>query len=72
MKPYAGFKERWSNSGGNPALQGTHNTSAKLGLGFDIRPVQGVSFTLLAENLVPVSDRKDAVNISGPKTIVLF
>jgi len=61
IKPYVGFKENWTHAGGSSDLKAAHNTSAKLGLGIDLKPLQGVSFSLLAENLVRVSNRADAV-----------
>ncbi|WP_413291050.1 hypothetical protein [Bdellovibrio sp. HCB337] len=67
IKPSAGFKEDWYNSGGAAFLPATHNTNAKLALGLDIRPVRGLSFTLIAENLVRVSNRKDAVKFFRPE-----
>lgn len=61
IKPYVGFKENWTHAGGTPDLKAAHNTSAKLGVGIDLRPLEGVSFSLSAENLVRVSNRADAV-----------
>lgn len=67
VKPSAGFKEDWYNAGGASFLESSHNTSAKLALGFDIRPTRGLSFTLIAENLVKLNDRKDEVTYFRPE-----
>lgn len=67
VKPAVGFKEDWYNSGGASFLQSSHNTNAKLALGFDIRPMRNLGFTLSAENLVRLTNRKTPVEYFRPE-----
>lgn len=67
VKPAAGFKEDWYNSGGASFLPATHNTNAKLALGLDIRPLRNLSFTFIAENLVKITNRRDSVKFFRPE-----
>lgn len=72
IKPAVGFIEDWYNSGGAENLDSNHNTSAKLALGFDIRPMRRLSFTLGAENKVRLNNRRDNVVFLRPEDSGLF
>jgi len=67
VKPAMGFKEDWYNSGGASFLEASHNTNAKIALAMDFRPLKNLSFTMSAENIVKLNDRRDQVSYFRPE-----
>ncbi len=50
FKPKTGFVEDWYYSSEVEQLEGNHVTKVRLGLGFEMRPMRGWTFTLGAQN----------------------
>lgn len=50
VKPKAGFDEDWYYSSDVEQMEGSHVTKLKVGLGLEMRPVRGLTFTLGAQN----------------------
>lgn len=50
VKPKAGFDEDWYYSSDVEQLEGSHVTKVKAGLGLEVRPKRGLTFTLGVQN----------------------
>ncbi|MFP5520637.1 MAG: hypothetical protein ACLGGX_12090 [Bdellovibrionia bacterium] len=64
IKPAIGFEETWYHESKAENIKARHNTSAKLSLGFEIRPTRGLTFTLGISNkprLTPTRNRAGVV-----------
>lgn len=58
VKPRAGFDEDWFYSSDVEALEGNHVTKVKMGLGLEVRPMRGLTFTLGVQNQTTLGSYK--------------
>lgn len=65
LKPKAGFDEDWYHSSAVEELEGRHITKAKFGLGLEVRPVRGLTFTVGMQN-------EASLNPSRGKDVAFF